>query len=124
MRLIEKLAAMVAEKAVMPPSDADVEKIAPNLWEMLTLDKWGDGTERLLPQIVIERVPGGYRATLKDDSLCIRKSALVNRLADVPAALEAVLVDEGIPWETFKSYRNRGGPKVPGEKTTGRKKRR
>ena len=124
MRQLEALAKMVAERRMNPPDDPEVQKIAPFLWEMLTIDAWGDGSERIMPQIVVERVPGGYKVTLKDDSLCIRKSALVLHWADLVAGLEAALVDDALPWETFKSYRNRQGPKVPGEKTPRQKKRR
>jgi len=124
MRQLEQLAKMVAERRMNPPDDPDVEKTAPFLWEMLTVDAWADGTERLMPQIVIERVPGGYKATLKDDSLCIRKSVLVLHWASIIAALESTLGDDKVPWEAFKSYRNKGGPKIPGEKTSRPKKRR
>jgi hypothetical protein len=115
---------MVAERKMAPPADPDVEQSAPFLWEMLTADAWADGTERILPQIVVERVPGAYRVSLKDDSLCIRKSCLVARWCDLISTLEKCLADPELPWESFKSYRNKGGPKVPGEKTPGRKKRR
>jgi len=124
MRLIEQLQEMVAAHTTAPPDDPELEQAAPNLYEMLTLDKWADGTDRILPQLLIERTPGGYRATLKDDALCIRKSALCNRLSDVPAALERALLDREVPWESFKSYRNRGGPKVPERPSTSKRKRR
>jgi len=124
MRLIEQLAKAVAERRMQPPADPDVEQGAPFLWEMLTADTWADGTERILPQIVIERVPGAYKVTLKDDALCIRKSCLVPRWCDIVALLERALADEELPWEGFKSYRNRQGPKVPGEKSTRQRKRR
>ncbi len=124
MQLLEQLARMVADRKMLPPTDPDVEKVAPFLWEMITQDQWADGTERLLPQIVVERVPGAYKVTLKDDSLCIRKSCLCSKWSDLIQALEACLADPDLPWDTFKSYRNKGGPKVPGEKTSSRKKRR
>ncbi len=124
MRRLEELAKAVAERRMNPPDDPEVEKAAPFVWEMLTIDTWGDGSERIMPQLVIERVPGGYKIVLKDDSLCIRKSALATHWCDLLTALEAALVDDELPWETFKSYRNRQGPKVPDGKASRQKKRR
>lgn len=124
MRLIEQLQQMVAAHTVAPPDDPDLEAAAPNLFELLTMDKWADGSDRILPQLIVERVPGGFKATLKDDSLCIRKSALCNRLGDLPAALEKALLDQEQPWESFKSYRNKGGPKLPEQPSTSRRRKR
>jgi len=124
MRLIEQLQQMVAAHVVRPPDDPEVEAACPNLWEMVTIDKWGDGTDRMLPQLVIERIDGSYKITLKDHSLCIQKSAVANRLQDLPAALEKALVDQEMPWESFKSYRNKQGAKVPEQPSPSRKKRR
>jgi len=122
MRLIDELQQMVALKVTTPPNDPDVEEAAPNLWQMLTLDKWADGSDRMLPVIKIERVSGGYRATLQDDALCIKKSCMVAVLADVPKALEKAIVDPELPWENFKSYKNKQGPKVAEPTSTRRKK--
>lgn len=119
---LDQLAKAVAERKFPPPSDEAVENAAPFLWEMLTQEKWGDGSERILPTIKIERVPGAYRVTLQDDSLCIRKAVIVHRIADLVPALEAVLQNADVPWETFKSYRNKKGAPVPEEKPTRRKR--
>lgn len=124
MRLIEQLQQMVAANVVLPPDDPEFAEQCPNLWEMLVTDKWGDGTARMLPQLAIERISGGYKATLKDHSLLIQKSAVANRLCDVPKALEAALCDQAVPWEIFKSYRNKAGAKVPEQPSTSRRKRR
>jgi len=119
---LEELAAAVRDRMVLPPDDPAVETECPFLWEMLTKAKWGDDTERILPRLVIERTPGGYKVILQDDSLCIRKEAYAKTLAECPAALEKALNDPELPWETFKSYRNKGGPKVPEAKKGGRRR--
>lgn len=124
MRLIDELQQMVAAKVTTPPTDPEVEEHCPNLWEMLTADKWGDGSERMLPVLKIERVSGGYKATLQDDALCIKKSAHALTLGDVPKALEKALLDQETPWESFKSYKNKQGPKVPEQLSTRKGKRR
>lgn len=122
MGLLNDLARMVAERRFPPPVDAETEEKCPNLWEMLTMEKWGDGSERILPTIKIERVPGAYRVSLVDDSLCIRKAVIVPCLSVAFEALERVLIDPETPWETFKSYRNKKGPPVPEEKISRRKR--
>jgi len=123
MRLIDELQQMVAARVTTPPTDPEVEEHCPFLWQMLTFDKWADGSERMLPVIKIERVSGGYKVTLQDDALCIKKSAMCQTLAGCPAALEKALVDQELPWESFKSYKNKQGPKVP-EATSPRQKKR
>jgi len=124
MRLIDQLQMMVAEKVTTPPTDQAVEEACPNLWEMLTQDKWADGSDRILPVLQIERVSGGYKASLQDHALLIKKTAMVGTLAEVPAALERALIDQDVPWETFKSYRNKQGPKVPEKNTPSKRRRR
>lgn len=124
MRLIEQLQQAVAAGGMAPPADDQVEQRCPNLWEMLTTDKWGDATDRILPEMVIERVPGGYKVTLRDHALCIRKSALCLTLGDAWDALERALTDSTTPWEAFASYRNKKGPKVEEAPSTRRKKKR
>jgi hypothetical protein len=124
MRLIEQLQQMVAANVVLPPDDPEVSEACPNLWEMITADKWGDGTTRMLPQLIIERVSGSYKVTIKDHSLCIQKSAVANRLHDCWGALEKALVDQETPWESFKSYRNKQGAKVPEQPSTSKRRRR
>lgn len=120
---LEELAKMVAEHAVAPPDDEVLEKDYPLLWEMLTSARYSDGRERILPTIRIERISGGYRAVLADDSLWVRKSAVALTWAEIPAALEKALADASVPWEHFKSYKNAKGPQV-GEEKSPRKKRR
>ncbi len=119
---LEALARLVAERRMHPPNDPEVEKEAPFLWEMLTSDKWGDGSERILPTIRIERVPGAYRVSLVDDSLCIRKTVLVSQLDGFWKHLDRCLNDDEVPWEGFKSYKNKKGPPIPAEKPTRRKR--
>jgi len=49
---------------------------------------------------------------------------MVARLSDVPVALEKAIVDPDLPWESFKSYRNKGGPKVPDQTSTSKRRKR
>ena len=123
MALLDDLAKTISEGRIAPPDDPDTEKACPTLWVFLTQHQWGDGTVRMLPQIVIERIGGGYRVTLRDDSLCVRKGATCVTLSEAFTALEKALVDGSVPWEDFKSYRNKQGPKVPVDgKRPGRKR--
>lgn len=103
---------------ITPPCDPQTEKDCPHLWQVLTQSKWADDTERILPIIKVERVPGAYRATLQDDSLGQKKTVYVKRLCDLADALEAALVSQDVPWEQFKSYRNKT-PKVKQPKKGG-----
>jgi hypothetical protein len=120
---LDELRNEVADRRLAPPDDSAVEKDCPFLWEMLTSDRWGDNSERVLPTITISRVPGGYRAVLTDDSLWIRKGVVCGTLEEVPRALERALNDSA-PWERMeRSFRNKKGPPIPEEKKGGRRKR-
>jgi len=113
---VEELALALSKAKFVPPSDSDFEELCPFLWEMMTLDKWADGTDRIPSTIKVERVSGGYRATIIDDSLCVKKGVYVSKFADILVELERVLPLESVPWEAIKSFKNKGGAKVPGEK--------
>lgn len=122
MGILEDLKAVASDRRVTPPDDPETEKQGPNLWELLTQDRWGDGSERVLPTLTISRVPGGYRVVYTDDSLWIKKSVVISRLNELVSVLEASLVDDS-PWEAMKkSYRNKKGPPIPEEKPTRRKR--
>jgi len=120
---LEDLARSVVEGRTAPPSDEETEAAAPFLWEFLTLDHWSDGSERLLPRIVIDRCGGGYKVTLQDDALCVKKSVTIRKLGELVTALERVLCDSEQPFESYKSFRNKKGPKVPEKEKRASRKR-
>lgn len=124
MSRLDELAEKISQGRVEPPAEEMLLEECPFLWEMMTTDKWGDDTDRILPQLVIDRIGGGYRITLKDDALCVMKRATSVSLQGLFKALEEALLSPDVPWESFRSYRNKKGPKVPeAEKKGGRKKR-
>jgi hypothetical protein len=123
MAKIDDLARQLAEGRCAPPDDEDVEKACPFLWEILTNDRWGDGKERMLPTIRVERCSGGYKITLQDDSLCQQKRTFAPKWSEIPSAIERALLDPEKPWEPYRSYRNKQGPPVPEEKGARRRKR-
>lgn len=124
MSRVDDLADAVGGGRVTPPNDEVVEKEAPFLWDYLTVDRWKDGTSRILPRITISRVPGAYKVVIQDDGLWVQKSIIIQTLADLVGSLEKGLLSDQLPFEPFKSFRNKQGPKVPGEeKPTRRRKR-
>jgi len=112
------------EGRVTAPHDDAVEQECPDLWEILTLDQYADKSKRMLPEISINRVPGGYEVSLKDHEMCQQLTTFCPTLAEAAKALETALHDPTRPWKPFKSYRNQKGPKVPedGKKLTKKKK--
>lgn len=121
---LEHLTESMGNGRVTPPDDAQFETNFPFLWTLITEDQWGDGTERQLSTIQVDRVAGGFRVTLQDHALYKKKSAVALRWQDIPAALEAALDDSNVPWEYYKSYRNKKGPKVPEKPKGGRRAKR
>lgn len=125
MSRLDDLADELQGGRITPPDDEALEKACPYLWDYLTVDKWKDGSARLLPRITVDRVPGGYKVCLQDDGLWVKKTVIVQTFAGIAEALEKGLLDAQLPFEPFKSFRNKSGPKVAeGEKKTGRGKRR
>jgi len=124
MSRLDDLADELQGGRITPPDDPELENACPFLWDYLTVDRWKDGTARLLPRITIDRVPGGYKVCLQDDGLWVKKTVIVHTLAGIPEALEKGLLDAQLPFEPFKSFRNKQGPKVPeGEKRPGQRRK-
>ena len=127
MSILQEMAHERADAKVAPPDDADLERGCPNLWEFLTLSEWGNGERRVLPRIIIDRIPGGYMATLQDDSLLAKLSVQVLKIAEVPAYLEAAMASDHPAWiHMEKSFRNKKGLETLNGNSTkgGRRKRR
>lgn len=123
MSRIDELAYEVGGGRITPPTDPELEAACPFLWDYLTVDRWKDDTARILPRITISRVPGGYKVVIQDDGLWVQKSVICQRLQDVAVALEKGLLDQLLPFEPFKSFRNKSGPKVPDGAERGSKKK-
>lgn len=123
MSALEDMMGQVVEGRVAHPDDPVVEKDCPDLWEFLTLDVYKDKSKRMLPELTVNRVPGGYEVTLKDHEMCSQLSTFSPTLAGLAAALEAALHDPTRPWKPFQSYRNRKGPKLADAGSGGQTKR-
>lgn len=124
MSVLEQLAKLVSEKRIAAPDDEELAGACPHLWELLTADQYADGRARLLPIVMIERISGGFRVTYKDESLLISKRATALSWHGIALALEKALADPEVPWESYKSYRNKQGPQIADGETPRRKKKR
>lgn len=123
---MDKLETLLAEAGngrVAPPALDELETLCPFLWQLLTQDQWADGRSRELSTIQIDRVPGGYKITLQDHALWLKKSCMAVNWAEIPQALDRALNDPGVPWEHYKSYRTKGGPVVKEKEKGGRRRR-
>lgn len=123
MSALEQMMSQAIEGRISAPSDEDLEQSCPDLWELLTLDKYKDASKRMLPEISVNRVPGGFEVTLKDHEMCLQITTFAPILMDIGRALEAALHDPTRPWKPFQSYRNRKGPKVPESNGTSQTKK-
>lgn len=112
MSVLQEQTGRVLEGRVTLPDDDQVEKDCPELWEYLTLDQYNGGVKRMLPEITVNRVPGGYEIALKDHELCQQLSTFSPTLGGLAGALEAAMHDPTKAWKVFQSYRNRKGPKI------------
>lgn len=106
---VERLLQDALKRRIPEPDDPECEHAFPNLWEFLTLDQYAGGLERILGEITIVRIPGGYRATIKDHDTGKAKSASSLTLLDCFRGLEEALCDPNCPWIDFKSYKNKKG---------------
>jgi hypothetical protein len=107
--IIEQMFARAQEKRVEAPDDPDAEHNYPFLWELLTIDRYPDGRDRFLAEIVIQRLPGVYLARIKDHETLQEKHAQSNTLHGVFEALEKALGNPQSPFRKFKSYSNKDG---------------
>jgi len=123
MSALEDMMSQAIEGRISAPSDDDLESSCPDLWELLTLDKYKDGSKRMLPELTVNRVPGGFEVSLRDHEMCLQITTFAPILMDLGRALETALHDPTRPWKPFQSYRNKKGPKVPENGTTGHAKK-
>jgi hypothetical protein len=118
-----QLQEQLGDGRIAPPPLDQLESSCEFLWTLLTQDTWKDGSKRELSTVVIDRVPGGYRVTLQDHALWVQKRALALTWAEIPNAIEKALCDTNVPWEPYRSFRTKAGPKVSDGKKGGRRKK-
>jgi hypothetical protein len=107
--IVERLFEKAKSKAVTPPDDEEIRLTCPFLWQLLTWDRYPNGMDRKLPELLIRRVDGGYVIELRDHETLQAKHAMALRLLDCISALEKSLADSSLPWRAFKSYQNKKG---------------
>jgi hypothetical protein len=103
--LAEQLLARRLSGGVSPPPDEAVRSRCPLLWELLTLDTYRDGTQRVLPTLKIERTGGGYVVSLQDHASRSQVTVTCETLAEVPRALERVLGSGKDVWREYDSLK-------------------
>jgi hypothetical protein len=103
MSLIDDLAANNGKRMMTPPTDERLEKGCPLLWSMLVQAEFADGTQRVMPDIIIRRVTGGYEVTLRDHDFCLQKTAMTRTMDGAFKALEKSLADPEAPWKPYAS---------------------
>jgi hypothetical protein len=114
--LVHELLARAGGREVGCPADDDLPEQCPYLWELLVLDRYADGTVRVLPSVRIERVHGGYEVTLQDHASNLQCSVYVSRLKDWPTIMEARMVSSAGAWRPFTSFKVRDPLKRAGGK--------
>lgn len=78
-------------------------------WELMTVDKNADGSDRLLPVLTVSRIPGGYRCVIQDIETSQQKAFSFERLTDLAVAAEYAVIDPRVPWVAFNNKRNPKG---------------
>lgn len=118
MSLVNDLRLQAARGGIRPPADGETCTKYPNVWALVTQDRYDDDTQRFLAEIKINRVDGAYQVAIDDHETCQRKTCLVRSWATILDELELCLVDPEVPWVAFKSYRNPLGLKRHDKKKT------
>jgi len=107
--VIEELKGIATGRRIAPPDDPEVEEQCRKFWQWATETDAGEGRIRLLPDISLSRVTGGWKLVLKDIETSLCKKGTVQRLEDLARACEAILCDVTIPWEPFQNLKNPKG---------------
>lgn len=123
MSALEDMMSQAIEGRITAPTDDELESTCLDLWELLTLDRYKDGSKRMLPELTVNRVPGGYEVSLRDHEMCCQVTTFSRQLHLIGPALETALHDPTRPWKPFQSYRNKKGPKVPESNGTSQAKK-
>jgi hypothetical protein len=105
--------AMLADKArakgVTAPYDPDTEEAAPLFWELCTTSVNADGTERLLPDLRLTRVGGGWQCVIQDVETSQETRFQFGAILDLARAAERHLTSAGCVWTKYKNRKNPKG---------------
>jgi hypothetical protein len=105
----ERVVSDALRRRLTPPDDPIVQELCPDLWDLLTREKYTSGKDRLPADIVIERIEGGYTVTIKDHDSGTAWAFTLDRLENLAVASETALHDPKTRRTTFKSFKNKKG---------------
>lgn len=105
MGILETIAKGLNGTGMMPPTDEELRKAAPLLWELVTSSVTKDGQRFPPADLELVRVPGAWKVTIKVHALHSKTSFMLWKLSDLAGAAEKHLADHSAVWEEFKSYK-------------------
>lgn len=110
MSIIDSLKGHMQQGGMAIPNDEETRENFPTLWTVLTEGRVDGGKEIVPAEIKIERVSGGYRVTIQVHACWLLKRFLIQTLGELETAAEIALNSSDVPWERFKSYRQKIDP--------------
>jgi hypothetical protein len=74
------------------------------LWGLLTLNRYRDGSERVLSALAVDRVSGGYMVRLLDHASRQQLSCYATSWRAIPRVIEASLRSANAVWRPYNSF--------------------
>lgn len=107
---VEILEAKARNKTIAKPYDPDTAEACPLFWELVTLDRYPkNDKDRLLPEIRLSRIDGGWLAILQDIETGYETRFEFTAMLDLARAAEKALGSGKTVWKAFMNHKNKKG---------------
>lgn len=107
--IVLELAKNAAKKRTPAPDDDDTRLGCPKFWGIIAVDRYPSGQDRLLPELKLVRVPGGWRCTVQDVETSQETRFEFEALLDLARAAESHLTSGNAVWTYYKNRKNQKG---------------
>jgi hypothetical protein len=107
--IVAELEASARAKRTPPPYDPDTADQCPLFWQLVTQDQTKTGEQRLLPDVKLTRVPGGWLCAIQDVETAQETRFTFEALRELALAAERHLTSGKAVWLPFKSMKNPKG---------------
>jgi hypothetical protein len=107
--IVDTLNEKAKAKSVQAPYDPDTAEACPFFWELVTKDRYDAERDRLLPEITLTRVDGGWEAVIRDIETSQETRFAFGAFLELARAAEKHLVSARGLWKPFKNRKNQKG---------------
>lgn len=114
-RALERLREQREQRRLSLPDDDAFREGFPACWYWFTTQQWTDGRKRQPCTLSVKLSSGGWTFTITDPELRCSKSGFALTWDEIPDRLESLILDDDVPWKTYKEATLKPIKKEPGQ---------